>query len=148
MIRRYQPLAPLQRDIRKCLDLPFKNVLGQIWRQWRKTLSATYAIGPPLSYQEVPHEEEQGGGIHSPFCQCAWASLHSRRGQICMSPLSLTKLCALALICTIVKCGLIASRDFLFLIIFIESYRLFLMHILELWSHGSIVSSVCENAHV
>lgn len=65
-----------------------------------------------------------------------------------MSPLYLTKLCALALICTIVKCGLIASQDPLFLIIFMESYRLFLPHILELWSHGSIVSSVCKNAHI
>lgn len=65
-----------------------------------------------------------------------------------MSPLSLTKLCALALICTIVKCGLTASQDPLFLIIFMESSRFFPLRILELWSHGSIVSSVCKNARI
>lgn len=87
------------------------------------------------------------GDIQSPFCASDWASLHSLGEARSVRPLLfLTKPCALALICTIAKCGLISSQDPLFLIIFMESYRLFLLHILESWSHGSIVSSLCENA--
>lgn len=61
-------MAHQQCAVRKCLDLTLKKcVRTDLVVVAKKKLSATDMVGPPLSYQEVPREEEQEMRHLQPF---------------------------------------------------------------------------------